>query len=108
MAMKETQLKAHSEIYRFGYTEGVGYIYFLVSGQEVVYIGKSENVDNRIKDHRNRDWDTCYVLRVDKRNVGAVEQALIRCIEPEMNRQYCSQEPSPLDRMILEEYGLDT
>ena len=65
--------------------------YFLMNGDDVVYIGASKNLYNRCKCHRTgrniKEYDRviCYVTDYDP---FLVEVDLIKCYKPKYNKQY--------------------
>lgn len=63
-------------------------VYFLISGSEVIYVGKSLHVMERIANHiRNGDisFEAFHYIRVSPERLNAVEWAYIKAFKPRMN-----------------------
>lgn len=63
-------------------------VYFLVTGDEVVYVGQSVSPLNRIGTHVNQRgqlFDRVFMIPVPKPMLDAVEGALIRWLRPRLN-----------------------
>jgi hypothetical protein len=61
-------------------------VYFLCSGDEVLYIGKSANIHGRIGQHAHRrQFDKAYFLPWPADDLDKIEAALIRAISPVEN-----------------------
>lgn len=81
-------------------------IYFLVEIGEVVYVGRSDDVDKRIEWHvaySTMDFDRVLWLPVAEEDLAAYEAALIRFLRPRYNRR-CARDSSR-DAAILTELG---
>lgn len=65
-------------------------IYFLILGDEIVYVGKSSNVGARIAEHssRGRDFDRFHVILCLPDEADDLEQNYIKAIRPKQNRQF--------------------
>lgn len=64
-------------------------IYFLFDGDEVVYIGKSTNIHNRLNSHehdRQKKWDSFTFLEVEGIFSGALESIFIGSYRPRYNK----------------------
>ena len=78
--------------FTFGSCKGC-FVYVLIRGTEIVYVGQTTRLDQRIKEHRNRqrqDWDFEFDRVVIKRcrSTAAAKRSegfLIRLFEPEYN-----------------------
>lgn len=67
---------------------GVSGVYFLVKGDQVVYVGQSISPLSRIGTHGGTQWkdfDRAYVFPVPEELLNAVEGALIRWLKPPLN-----------------------
>lgn len=65
-------------------------IYALLKGDSVVYIGKSENITNRIKDHvkaREKDFDSYSVIACKHDELDDLEMFMIFKYKPRYNKQ---------------------
>ena len=61
-------------------------VYFLCSKGEVVYVGQSVNVPNRIGQHfGNKTFDMAFFMRLPESDLDFVEGAFIRALEPRYN-----------------------
>lgn len=61
-------------------------VYFLMDGEEVIYIGKSLNPFARIGAHvLEKDFDGVFVLPVDEKDLTDYEGALIVYFKPRLN-----------------------
>ena len=63
-------------------------IYFLIDGEEVVYIGQSINPLSRIGDHlRNKDgkFDRCFFIPVPRSILDLMESNFIKALSPKLN-----------------------
>lgn len=68
-------------------------IYFLFKEQELLYIGQSINVHNRIRTHKNDPYrpikfDEVLLYPCDEKNLIDHETILIRTFNPPLNRKY--------------------
>jgi hypothetical protein len=65
-------------------------IYFLILGDEIVYVGKSSNVGARIAEHssRGRDFDRFHVILCLPGEADELERRYIEAIRPKQNRQF--------------------
>jgi hypothetical protein len=61
-------------------------IYFLCSGNEVVYVGQSIRVGARSHSHRDKKFDTILVLPVPQEDLNRVEAAFIGLLKPKYNK----------------------
>ena len=63
-------------------------IYFLISGEEIVYVGKSVNTASRVGDHvADKKFDRCLVMPVKRHLLEPLEAVLILALWPKYNRQ---------------------
>ncbi len=63
-------------------------IYFLVKNNEVVYVGKSTYLMQRVLTHqvnRQKDFDEVFWLSVPQEELGETEKAFIRLLRPRYN-----------------------
>lgn len=64
------------------------YIYALCRGEKVIYVGRSINVEKRIKAHTSKGFDSYKILaRCDKKQSRKFEDAYIKMFNPEHNKQ---------------------
>jgi hypothetical protein len=72
-----------------------GFVYFLIDGEEIVYVGRTTNVEQRVALHLN-DVDKRVDVKVFNRvlwrevplaDYGIYENALIRALRPKYNRR---------------------
>lgn len=72
------------------------FVYFLISGGEIVYIGETTNIEARIEHHLSRtsehnrrrgfkEFDRAFYLEVPSAEALAYEGALIRALRPRYN-----------------------
>ena len=68
-------------------------IYFLIKHSAIVYIGKSVNIEKRIKQHKQNgayDFDSYSIIEYDESSpftLSAMEEAYIRHFEPKYNKK---------------------
>lgn len=73
----------HLKSVPLGYPAGV---YFLVNGDEVVYIGQSVSPLARIGQHKDsKEYDKAFMIPVPREELDHVEGALIRLFNPVLN-----------------------
>lgn len=61
-------------------------IYFLIEGEEVVYVGQSICLEQRLATHsREKAFDRVAYLQVEREDLNAVESAFIRYLKPRLN-----------------------
>lgn len=61
-------------------------IYFLLRGEEVVYVGRSAAVAQRLRKHRKvKAFDRCMILRCSAANADRLERHWISRLSPEYN-----------------------
>jgi hypothetical protein len=61
-------------------------VYFLALGSEVVYVGQSVNLYQRIRDHRtHKIFDAVYFLPTNREDLDRVEASFIRYLLPPAN-----------------------
>jgi len=72
-------------IQSIGYAKFAG-IYFLCCDGKVVYVGQSQEVSRRIKNHcDNKEFDWAFCMRVPKTDLDFVEGEFIRALKPKYN-----------------------
>ena len=60
-------------------------IYFLCKGQEVVYVGQSRNVLQRLYAHdRSKDFDSVLMMPIPEELLNEIEQHWIERIKPKL------------------------
>ena len=68
-------------------------VYFLVKGDEVVYVGSSVNVLERVSKHASgstetdKDFDGSFAVFLPERDIRWAEACLINSLKPTHNRQ---------------------
>lgn len=60
-------------------------VYFLISGGEIVYVGKSKSVLERLSSHRGKDFDSVATVACDADQLDLMEIAYIAALEPCLN-----------------------
>lgn len=72
-------------------------IYALLIGDRIAYVGQSAHVHKRIAVHREQKrFDSVVICEVPKKHLNAVEQMLIKLLNPPLNRKYAKAENGPL------------
>lgn len=67
----------------FSITRG---IYFLFSGEEIVYVGQGQVVEERIYDHRkNKEFDSYYIIEIKEGDLNDIEAYFIIKYQPKYN-----------------------
>ncbi len=62
-----------------------GKIYFLTKGDDVIYVGQSSNLKNRLGGHRDKDYDGISFISVPEHAMNDVEAHYIVKFNPELN-----------------------
>lgn len=65
-------------------------VYFLLNGDEVVYVGKTENLDGRIRAHERSNgklFNSVWFRETPPELLAAVERAFIQQIGPKYNKR---------------------
>jgi excinuclease UvrABC nuclease subunit len=64
------------------------FIYVLMAGDDVLYVGQSKNLRIRLKHHmvRHPEWDRFALFPVSEALLDAFEQSIIRAASPKYNR----------------------
>lgn len=60
-------------------------IYFLIKGDEIVYIGQSVNIFARMNGHANKDYDSVTFVPCDKSELDIMESLYILAYRPKLN-----------------------
>jgi hypothetical protein len=60
-------------------------VYFLVDGDEVVYVGQSTNIYNRIPQHHSKKFDRYMYVPCKPELLNALESLYIHCFRPKLN-----------------------
>jgi hypothetical protein len=80
--------KLSFEIQEWSFAASHAGVYFLLAGEEIVYVGKSVNVAGRVGSHSaDKVFDRCLVMPVKKHLLEPMEAMLILCLYPKFNRQ---------------------
>lgn len=81
-------------------------VYFFLSGETPVYIGKSKSLKGRIQNHhlirselKSGQWSVRFLV-CDQADMGAVERACIRHYQPAANTQYRKPKAIKIQRNI--------
>lgn len=62
-------------------------VYFLVSGDEVIYVGQSRDIASRVETHqRDKDFDAVAYIECDPAELNAVESDYIAQFSPRLNK----------------------
>ena len=70
----------------FDLSNEIYYIYFLLKNNKVVYVGQTNNIFNRIKEHKkNKDFDNVAYITTTKNKVNYLENYYIIKYEPFYN-----------------------
>ena len=78
-------------------------IYMLLRGRQIVYIGQSVNIEQRVVQHQNEKRITfdavlkCYVPG----DMDRVEKELIHCHQPIYNTIYSDSDPCSMRRRVV-------
>lgn len=83
----------------YPWREAASAVYFLVKGEDVVYVGQSRNLSYRITTHSSgKEFDRVFYIPVPSASLNDVESALIRTIRPKLN-ETCKK-PSTEDDLL--------
>lgn len=84
-------------------------VYFLVRGDEVVYVGQSVQIPSRISSHRQggKVFDLVFYLTCPAAELDAIESAFIRALKPKLNGNPPKADRSR-DAEILASFGIKT
>lgn len=66
-------------------------VYFLIKNNEVVYVGQSTNVLNRIQGHKDKDYDQAFYIECEKDSLLELETKYIIAFTPKMNKTLLSE-----------------
>lgn len=61
-------------------------VYFLVKGNEIVYVGQSKHGSSRMYSHRDKDFDRVYYIEVNPGILNEVETHYILKFAPKYNK----------------------
>jgi GIY-YIG catalytic domain. len=81
-------------------------IYFLCNKNQVVYVGQSENVHQRLLQHiKDKEFDSVFYLRVPANKMDKYEKSLIIHLKPKYNKTFAKMnvKNSSLAESILNE-----
>lgn len=105
---------ALQQLPRHGYQPGV---YFLCSGDEVVYVGQSTTPSSRIGTHsmdNKKQFDRVYLLPVPMSELNDVEAAFIHLLRPKLNGSHKGENAKPVapamsksKEEILKSFGME-
>lgn len=60
-------------------------VYFLILGDEIVYIGQSQDVDRRISAHADKHYNRIYVIKAPQQDLLWLEAMYINKFKPRYN-----------------------
>lgn len=60
-------------------------IYFLTNGKDVVYVGKTNDVKRRIKQHNDKKFDNYFSIVCDDEDANHIEDEYIKMLDPLYN-----------------------
>ena len=63
-------------------------VYILIKENEVVYVGQSVNLLQRLAQHREKDFDAAYYLPIPITDLIKTEKALIQDFNPPLNKTH--------------------
>lgn len=78
-------------------------VYFLLQGNEVVYVGQSVNIYTRISGHHIKNFDRFAFVLCSREMLDKLESLYIHCLRPRLNGNQCDgakSAPIPLDALI--------
>ena len=79
-------------------------IYFLIKDSEIVYVGKSTHMPNRVKTHQlAKDFDRVFFISCSKWDLTSLEREYIQKFDPVLN-QLLRPKPEPEKPPKPEEY----
>ena len=79
-------------------------IYFLKQGEKVVYVGQSVNIENRVKQHTDKEFDSYHYIECSNDLLDSTELAFITLYQPIYNKNGIS---SQMIKTYLEETSND-
>ena len=83
-------------------------VYFLIDGQDVVYVGQSADVVRRVNEHHDRDrktFETAMYLPCSLGELDELEEYFINTLKPRFNGQYRRMGTAAYVRHILQASG---
>lgn len=75
------------------------YVYFLLQGKEVVYVGQTKNGLTRIYQHKDKVFDMAYVMECDANELNRLENRYIFKYRPKYNKRPNDFEAISLQRV---------
>lgn len=76
-------------------------VYFLLIGDEVVYVGQSVNIYSRLSSHHIKNFDRFAFVLCDIAMLDRLESLYIHCLRPRLNGgEGAKFAPIPLDTLI--------
>lgn len=78
-------------------------VYFLLQGNEVVYVGQSVNIYARIGAHHIKNFDRFAYVLCSADMLDRLESLYIHCLRPRLNGNQCDgskSAPIPLDMLV--------
>lgn len=87
--------------------EGTSYVYFLIDGEEIVYVGQTVDYVGRIKSHRNgntceeaKQFTHVTLLKTDVTQKDLIELIYIDVFKPRYNKQKITKD----QRLRIDDY----
>ena len=71
--------------YNFNKMPKIGFVYFLIKNKEVVYVGKTTQGIVRPLSHKDKDFDSFYMIKCDYEELGEKEMEMIFKYKPKYN-----------------------
>lgn len=91
-------------IHRFN--DNIYFVYFLCDGDEIVYVGQTSILTNRIKTHKpDKEFTDVYYITVQStKEALRVEAYYIRRFKPKYNKTHCSPPPRQKENLSVSQY----
>lgn len=74
-----------NEIYIPEVAEGEMIIYFLIRDDEIIYVGQTKDLNQRLSQHSTKGFDRYNFIVVDSNHADVIESLYIHSVNPEMN-----------------------
>ncbi len=63
-------------------------IYFLIHNGEIIYVGQSKDIRNRITQHRDKSFDDVFFIRYIKDELTIKEEFFVQSLTPLLNKTW--------------------
>ncbi len=63
-------------------------IYFLIHNGEIIYVGQSKDIHNRITQHRDKSFDDVFFIRYIKDELTIKEEFFVQSLTPLLNKTW--------------------